>query len=280
MTRPLICSSYTISGVMPGGPAAGRHSFRKRAEAASAAGYQGLCLHLRDYAEQRARGINDAEMRAILDGEGLVEVGLEFLTGWDDEDGRPAPLEDAAWQAAQGLGARILNVGCGMGSALPAPEAARLRFEALAGRAAREGVAVALEIVPWSAVPDLASARLLTRGIPNAGLVIDSWHVFRGGIPLSDLAQVPGDEILGIQINDAKAEPDADLCAETCRRLCCGEGSFDLPGFIDALRRTGTRAPLSVEIISPELDALGAHAAARRSVSGVAPLLRALGPAD
>lgn len=259
---------------MPGGMRAARHAFASRVAAAAAAGFDGLCLHLRDYAEQRAKGLSDADLTAILADQGLRLFGLEFLTGWDRAEG--APLEETAWRAAQGLGVSRLNIGREAGPAPRAIAPIRARFEALAERAAREGVRLALEIVPWTAAPDLASARALTAGMDNAGLVIDSWHIFRGGISLAELAAVPGAEILDIQINDAGPGTATDLATETCQRLCCGEGSLDLQGFVAALRQTGSQAPLSVEIISPALQALPVQQAARRAMVGVPPLLRAL----
>lgn len=256
MAPGLVCSSHTISGVMPGGPVASRHPLRARVEACAAAGYDGMCLHIRDYAESRAAGWTDADLRRVLDDNGITHVGLEFLTGWDHGT---APLEDTAWRAAEGLGACYLNVGAGAGTP------PRAGFAALCARAAAHGLPVALEIVPWSAAPDLASALALIDGIGNAGLVIDCWHIFRGGVALDDLAALPAASILGIQINDAAAAPVGTLPEDTLNRRLCGEGDFDLTGFLRALSRTGTTCPISVEVISPDLAALDARTAAAQS---------------
>lgn len=252
MPARLVCSSHTISGVMPGGPVAARHPFRARVEACARAGFDGMCLHIRDYAECRAAGWTDAELRGVLDEGGITHVGLEFLTGWDHGI---APLEDTAWAAAEALGARYLNVG-----ASTAPPA-RAAFEALCARAAAHGLPIALEIVPWSGVADLPTALDLIQNIDTAGLVIDCWHVFRGGIPLDDLASLPPHRILGIQINDAAA-PTGPLPKDTLNRRLPGQGDFDLAGFLRALRQTGTDCPVSVEVISPDLAAMDVNVAA------------------
>ncbi len=253
MAPGLVCSSHTISGVMPGGPVASRHPFRARVEACAAAGYDGMCLHIRDYAECRAAGWADADLRRVLDDNGITHVGLEFLTGWDHGI---APLEDTAWRAAEALGARYLNVGAG------GETPSRAGFAALCARAAAHDLPIALEIVPWTGVPDLPTALALIDGIDSAGLVIDCWHVFRGGIALDDLARIPAHRILGIQINDAAATPVAPLPKDTLNRRLPGQGDFDLTGFLCALARTGTDCPISVEVISPDLAAMDVDVAA------------------
>jgi sugar phosphate isomerase/epimerase len=133
---------------------------------------------------------------------------------------------------------------------------------------------VALEIVPWSDVREVATALEMIEGIENAGLVIDSWHVFRGGVPLDDLERIPGDRIYCIQVNDADASIHGSLAEDTLLRKPCGEGIFDLDGFLGNLDRAGASVPISVEIISPEIARLDAGEAAVRSIEGARALVR------
>lgn len=278
--RKLICSSHTISGVLPGGPVPARHGFAERVAACAAAGYTGMCLHFRDYRALRTAGQGDAELAAILHGGGMKDITLEFLTDWflTGETAAQARADEATMlEAAGALGAHGFNVGADfLGRGIPFA-GMREGFAALCGRAAVRGLTVALEIVPWSNVADVGSALRLVDGIPNAGLVIDSWHVFRGGIPLSDIAGLPGERILSIQVNDAAREIRGTLAEDTMRRLPCGEGAFDLDGFLRALQAAGAAVPLSVEIISPDFAALEAGEAARRSAAGAIALRDRLG---
>ncbi|MBL8588429.1 MAG: hypothetical protein JNK46_07870 [Methylobacteriaceae bacterium] len=78
----IVCSSHTISGVLPGSAVPARHGFRKRVAACAAAGYSGLCLHYRDYRDLRAHGWSDAELARILHENAMRDVGVEFLTDW------------------------------------------------------------------------------------------------------------------------------------------------------------------------------------------------------
>jgi sugar phosphate isomerase/epimerase len=268
MPKNLTCSSHTISGVMPGGPLASRHPFRQRVEAAAAAGYTGMCLHFRDYAEQRQAGHSDAKLASILRDNGMADLSVEFFTDWfmEGEAGVAARAsEDIAIAAALAYGATSINVGSDfLGRRIPF-EQLRRKFVELCGRAAVHGLSIAFEIVAWSDVRDVPTALRLTEGIDNAGLVVDTWHIFRGGVPLGDLAMIPPEKVLCIQVNDGAREILQPPSLDTQHRRLCGTGVFDLSGFLAGLGSAGVDLPLSVEIISPEIAGLDLADACRKS---------------
>lgn len=270
VAREFVCSSHAISGVVPGTPIASRHGFAQRVEACAAAGYTGMCLHFRDYGEQRQAGASGAELRSVLDRHGMKHVSVEFLTDWfmDGEAGEISRRnETLAFDAAKAFGATVVNVGPDLGERGISTETMRQKFRELCGRAEEHGLSMALELVAWGNVRDVGTALAITEGIPNAGLVIDSWHVFRAGVPLADLRRIPADRILCIQINDAAAQIQGTLANDTMNRKLCGQGVFDLKGFIDVLDDMKASAPLSVEVISPELAADDVQHAAKTSFS-------------
>jgi sugar phosphate isomerase/epimerase len=227
-----------------------------------------MCLHWRDYAEQAAAGVTDGELAATLSRHGMRHVSVEFLSDWfmDGEAGQVARAhEELAFRAARVFGAPVLNVGPDLlGRDVPA---ARMRaaFRALCQRAAAEKLAVALEIVAWGNVRDVETALRMIDDIPNAGLVIDSWHVFRGGIPFADLQRIPPARILCVQVNDAAERMEGTLAEDTLHRRPCGDGTFDLPGFTAVLDGMGVAQPFSVEVLSPALAGLSAEDAAALS---------------
>lgn len=267
----LVCSSHTISGVMPGGPVPSRHDFNARVEACAAAGYKGMCLHFRDYRALKRAGHSDEALRRVLQRCGMIHISLEFLVDWFLEGAAADQSRDdeaTAYAAAKAYSARILNVGSDFhGRGIPRA-VMRARFRELCERAGEHGLSIALEIVPWSDVRNVDTALEMIDGVTNAGLALDSWHVFRGRVPLADIERIPGDRILCVQINDADAVIQGSLAEDTMRRKPCGEGVFDLAGFLSIIRRAGGTAPVSVEIIAPRFAALDTESAARLSFEG------------
>lgn len=264
-----MCSSHTVSGVMPGGPSAVRHPLDERLAACAAAGYAGFWFHLRDYLEQRRAGRSDADLRALFDRHGMRHRGVEFLTGWFlAGDDAAAAAEAAAFDAAAAIGATVVNAGADFhGRGVPRRQMVA-RFDRLCDRALERGLSVALEFVPFSDVPDIGAA-LDFLGRPNAGIVVDCWHLFRGGMRPDDLAEIPPGRILCVQVSDAAALPVGPLAEDTRNRLPCGDGAFDLAAFAAAIDRVAADVPVSVEIISERVAAMPVADAAAQSLRGV-----------
>ncbi|HSG80156.1 MAG TPA: sugar phosphate isomerase/epimerase, partial [Acidimicrobiia bacterium] len=130
-------------------------------------------------------------------------------------------------------------------------------FAAFCDRAADAGIDVHLEFVPMTVVADLATAWEIVRTAdrPNGGLVFDTWHFFRGTPDLDLLAEVPGDRIFAVQVDDAPAEPAAPLWEDTFHRLLPGDGDFDLSTVMRVLERTGGLRWIGPEVFSAELAA-------------------------
>src|SRR5579863_3563761 len=170
-----------------------RHAdFRDRVTAVARAGFDGLGLHVREYARLRSQGWSDADLRAVLTGAGVRLVEIETLLGWDD----PAELRDPdgprreqlAFALADAVGARhAVAVGAITGDLRPS---ATEGFAALCDRAAEHGLLVALEPQGCSSIADLATATAIVAdaGRPNGGLNLDVWHQTRGGWPLRPCA--------------------------------------------------------------------------------------------
>ena len=265
----LIAAFLTLSGAPAMKPA--RFPFAERVAAAAAAGYAAIGLDSADYAASREAGHSDAEMRKVLDDHGIRVAELEFVADWLDDQHQPPrarKIEDRLYAAADAFGARHLNAGTFLSpGALPDLEIAADRFAALCDRADAHGLQVALEFLPWTAIPDAATAweiaRLADRA--NGGVLVDSWHYFRGAADPGQLLEIPPHRIVVIQFDDADAYDGGDLLEDTMKRRLPGEGAFDLVGFVRLLDEMGVTAPLSVEIISPEQRARPLIEAARLS---------------
>lgn len=266
----VIASYYTLSGAPVGHPA--RFSFEARVAAAAAAGFAGIGLALEDYLACRARGLSPAMLREIVGDAGIVVAELEFLTDWwrDDALGQQARrMEEHLYEAADLFGARHLNVGSiAKPGALPAQAIVAEYFAALCDRAAQHDLLVALEFLPWSDIPDAKTAGAIVHqaGRANGGILIDSWHYFRGAADSAQVRALPADRFVAIQFDDADAVRVGDWLEDTTlRRRLPGEGAFDLLGFVRLLDTHGVHAPISVEIISSEHQARPLAEAAQRA---------------
>lgn len=112
---------------------------------------------------------------------------------------------------------------------------------------------VSMEFMPFSNIPTLrAGLEVVERaGHPNAGLMIDLWHLVRSGGTYEELAAVPLRLIKGVELNDAAAEQIGTGLEDTIlRRRLCGEGDFDVAGFVTTLRGMGYEGPWGLEILS------------------------------
>lgn len=253
-----------------------RADFLELVEVAAAAGFRGISLQPHLYQRARKSGLSDADMRHLLDDHGVEIAELDALASWlpggPDREGLPAGmvrgmLETTAedfFRIADAVGGRSLNAG----QLFPGPFDEARASESLArvcAGAAGCGLLVSLEFFPWSDIADPATALRIVEGTghANAGLMVDSWHVFRGVGDVAALTSVPGERVVGVQLNDAPKQPAPVILKETLEgRLLPGQGDIDLVGLVRTLDAIGSRAPLGAEIYSSDLAARSASEAA------------------
>jgi sugar phosphate isomerase/epimerase len=229
--------------------------------AAAAATFDGIGLRAENYWDA---GLDHATMLAVAEQHGVRILEVEYLTGWGtaaDRDEAQQEKERTVFHMARAFGVRHVNAG--LLEKLPI-EAMSEAFAELCERAGPD-LTVALEFMPYSGVPDLATAWRIVQGIPHAGLIVDCWHWARAGQRPADLAEVPPERIVSVQLCDVRAEPMEPLRAESLgHRLPPGQGHGDAVGLVRALIAHGvTPAVLAVEVISDELVARGVDVAAR-----------------
>jgi sugar phosphate isomerase/epimerase len=274
----LIASHFTLTGAGIGAPV--RFSFAERVAAAAAAGFSAVGVQVDDYDACRASGLSDADMRRVLADHGICVAEIEFLFDWahdGDAGARARTLEDRLYALADAFEPRHLNVGdLGFSGALASPDVVAERFAGVCERAGQHGLLVAIEFLPWSPIPDAATAWGLVRraGQKNGGVLIDAWHHFRGAADDAMLRAIPAEHIVAVQLDDADATPVGAPFEDTVlRRRLPGAGAFDLVGLVRLLDEIGVHAPISVEIISPEHHALPVAEAARRAADSTRAVL-------
>lgn len=230
---------------------------RERIEGAAAAGFTGFGLLSDDLpaaiAQYRLAGI-----RGMLADNGITHLELESIPHWwadgphQQESDR---VRHSLLEAAEALGARHLKV-TPDGDDGPWDRGRwAAKFAELAAQAQGVGARLGIEFFPWSNIKTLREGLQLVNeaGHEGGGVIIDTWHVARAGTPIADLAAVPVQQIIGVELNDADKHVVGTLFADTVhRRRYCGDGVFDLTGMINALRTAGWNGPWGVEILSVE----------------------------
>ncbi len=248
----------------------GRWPMEERIEAAARAGYGGFGFWLGDLRRWREDGRDYRQLRKLLDDAGMPIVELEFLGEWFAQ-GERRDLSDAdraeLFRAADALGARHIKVMPPFGNQGIDQGYLAEQFAALCDDAARHDLLMALEMIPFSDLPNLASSLAMVEraDAPNGGLLIDIWHVVRSGSAVAEVAQVPARFIKAVELCDAALTMQGPITEDTMRhRHLCGEGEFDVAGFLTALDQAGYCGPYGVEILSDAFRALPLEQAAGR----------------
>ena len=202
--------------------------------------------------------------------------------GWSSPPGVASAeclaLEDLAYEMADELGCRYLQaVGPYEGTVDQAVEG----FGALCDRAARHGLLVGIEFLPFTNIRTAADAKAIIDAAdrPNGGCCVDIWHHKRGADDESQIRALTAERILNVQMDDGSLVPAIDDYREDCLtfRVPPGEGDFDCVGFVRLLADIGVTAPISVEVCSAELWAAPAEEAARRAADGMRAVLAEAG---
>jgi sugar phosphate isomerase/epimerase len=228
---------------------------RSRVEAAAAAGFTGFGLMHADLAAFLET--SDLEtLQRLFDDNGISSVELEFLTEWWLEGPQRKASDETLrllMTAAEVLRPHHVKVGPDIHGGPYDNDQWAEQFHRVCEAFASVGTPVALEFMPFANISTLQQGTELveTAGHPNGGLMVDLWHVRRGGLALGELARVPPRLVTGVEMDDGAGEPDGDPYTDTVlRRRLCGQGDFDVPAFINVMLDLGWDGPWGVEILS------------------------------
>jgi sugar phosphate isomerase/epimerase len=253
-----------------------RAGFRERVDAAVAAGYRGLSLFPSDVRRARDEGLDDAAMKTLLLENNLEIAELDPLMTWLPDvqpgTGTFATTESECYEIAARIGGRSINAVVFTPKPVPKETVVEC-FAGLCDRAADEGLLVHLEFMPWTQIATVLDALEVVElaGRKNGGIMLDTWHHFRGPLSNDDLrTKVPIDRILALQLNDAPAAAEADVLEETLnRRRVPGDGDIDLPEILRILKQGGSPAPLGIEVFCEDLFPLPSAEVATRCADAV-----------
>lgn len=242
--------------------------FEEHLVAANSGHFPAISLFPQVYWKARRAGHSDADLRAMLREHGVSVSTVEPLLNWVPGEHFPGsrllprhmPSEEAFYRLADAVGARELVVAWARKKRLPENQLVDA-FAGLCLRAARHGLKVHLEFLPWTQVQNIGVALRIVAAAaqPNGGVMFDSWHHYRSGVGNAALTGINGQQVSATQFSDAPAKAGWIPQLETLReRRLPGEGDSDISGMMAALKASGCTAPWGVEVFSSQLQKLDA----------------------
>jgi len=255
----LIASYWTIAG--PVHPHSEQEfspfDFADRVRAASKAGFTGIGLKEVDLAHILERR-SLREMKHILDDNGMKHVELEFITDWfleGEKKKKSDEIKHMLLEAAEVLGARHIKVGDFDTTITPMPKLIE-SFAALCYDAENYGTKILFELIVDAMIKTLPETLEMVSGAgaKNGGIMLDLWHIVKLRIPYKEVAAIPRQYMLGVELNDGTLECPWSLHEDTINhRRLCGEGEFDIKPFVKCILDAGYDGPWGIEVLSEEL---------------------------
>lgn len=226
------------------------------------AGWTEAALHERLAAADISVTMIDA-LTGALPG-ALERAGPEVLAKLAPDQRDPVP-EAECFRTATVFGASIVSVAHYMGRELELDDAA----SAIAGvcrRAAPLGLRIGLEFIPDGGLPDLQFAQAVVEscGEPNAGIVLDVFHLDRSGGTVDDVRRLPPGAIAGVQLSDRVRPAPGTPHVPMGGRLLPGDGELPLRELVEAALENSPDATIDIEVLNDELRALPIDEAALR----------------
>jgi len=243
-----------------------RHlGFRDKVRATRLAGFGQLSLHPHEARDTIKGGLRPADMLEIAAADGVAITRLDPLSNWNP---RWLPTNmDAAYidgfdiEAAEffelcgQLGIRYCSLNATFAADVYPVDEIVGHFAATCDLAARYDVTCDLENLPMWAVRTIRQAWSIVSaaGRPNAGIVFDILHYVRSGSTLDMLAEIPGDRIHCVQLNDGPLRlPPGVTLEENCfDRGWPGTGEFPLTEIVRTLADRDALRQVSPEVFSP-----------------------------
>ncbi len=229
----------------------------KEIEIAAQAGYQGLEPWLDTIEQYQAGGGSLAEARRRLADAGLTVEGAIAFPQWlvEDDARRAQALEQLKRQMD-----RVVQLG---GKRIATPPAGATdvplergkvveRYRAVLELGDQMGIVPELELWGFSKnlhlVGECAGVAIDT-GHPKACVLIDVFHLYKGGSDWQGLHLLSGPAIQELHMNDYPADPPRDRINDGFR-VFPGDGVAPLAELLRALRALGGRKVLSLELFS------------------------------
>jgi len=234
------------------------------------AGYEGIDLMYSDVVQYIDSGHKAKELKNLLRKYHLEVSHLGALWHWQFKGGIPfvlpaAPEEtkevrkDELLEATKKFFDYCVTIGCPYAlivGDLEKTGSLKQSAEDLATLnevAQPYGIKLALEFVGWAkGTNTLAEARDIVNLVnnPNVGILLDTFHFYRGQSKMEDLVNIPVEQVFIVHVNDVtKDKPLQELTDED--RVIPGKGVIPLEKILGTLEKKAYAGPFSIELLNP-----------------------------
>lgn len=240
---------------------------------AGVAGYSAIELWHDEIEAFVAAGRPLTDVRKALDDAGLALPTTIYLRGWCDTTGaeHAAGLDECRrrLQQAAELGA-VHAIASPAAGAVDVGRAAA-NYAELVDLGLSFGVRPAMEYLGFvEQINTIESALEIMNqsGHPEATIIVDPFHNFRGGGDFASLKKLRGDQIAISHFNDTPSHPPR-LEQHDHSRVLPGEGHLDLRQWVTLLNDVGYQNWLSLELFNEALWAQNPEDVARRGLESM-----------
>ena len=249
---------------------------------ARATGWDAVELRRVDWHRAAEQGAPDGHVERLVRASGLpiACVGVELGWMWAEGDERRRLLgvfdEQCARAAALGCERVMSPVDKGRGDARRAAQSVREVGDLAAGRGVRLAVEFNSQAEQLNALAPVREV-LARAAHPAVGLLLDTYHLWRSGTSLADLADVAPAEIAYVQYSDVPRgglEP-----GKAIDRLPPGRGIVPFREFFALMTEKGYRDYLSYEAPNPAAWTRDAEETAREALAATRAVLPPARPA-
>ena len=220
-------------------------------------GYAAIELWHDDIESYVASGGKLTDIKKALDDQRLELPTTIYLRGWCDTTGpeHSAGLDECKrrLEAAASLGA-IYSIASPAGGSVDVALAAR-NYAELIELGLSFGVKPAMEYLGFVDQINTIESALEIMNLskrPEATIIVDPFHNFRGGGSFSSLSLLKGDQIAISHFNDSPASPPR-LEQHDHSRVLPGQGHLDIRQWITLLKQVGYNRWLSLELFREDL---------------------------
>jgi sugar phosphate isomerase/epimerase len=224
---------------------------------AGTVGYTAIELWHDDIDAHLARGGTLGEIRTALSDHGLVVPTTIYLKGWFETTGaeHAAELDECKRRMAQAVEVGAIHVIAGPPGGMADHDLGARNYRELLELGLSMGVKPAMEFLGF--VEDINTIEdaleIVTKaGHPAGTVVLDPFHIFRGGGSVESISLLTDSQIAIMHFNDTPASPPREQQHDK-DRVYPGDGHLDLRHLLALLKGTGYHRWLSLELFSEAL---------------------------